>query len=77
VLKVHSLCSGFLSVHSVVNEFLALFRAGEAKGGEEEEWRPTSVTSFPGTSWLFNSHYSPQGYGNDLYLYLPVASFSL
>ena len=30
---------------------------GKVKGGEEEEWRPTSVTPLPGTSWLFNSHF--------------------
>jgi len=53
-----------LSVHPAVNEYPALFRAGEKKGGEEEEWRSTSGTPLPG-SWLFNSHFpdGPWSYG--------------
>jgi len=30
---------------------------GKVKGGDEEEWCPTSVTPFPGTCWVFNSHF--------------------
>jgi len=26
------------------------------KGGDEEEWRPTSAALLTGTSWLFNTH---------------------
>jgi len=44
-------------VHPAVNGCLALFRAGEDEGGEEEEWPPTSVTPLPGISLLFNSHF--------------------
>jgi len=29
---------------------------GKMNSGEEEEWRPTSVTPLPDTGWLFNSH---------------------
>ena len=32
------------SVHPAVNGYLTHFHAGEGEGGEEEEWRPTSVT---------------------------------
>jgi len=35
------------SVHPTENGCLTLFRAGEGKGGEEEEWRPTSVSPLP------------------------------
>jgi len=58
----HSLNAEFfainLSLHPAVNGYLALFRAGEGEGGEEEEWSPTSVTSLPGISWLFNTHFT-------------------
>lgn len=36
-----------LSVHSAWNDVSALSRTGEGEDGEEEEWRPTSVTSLP------------------------------
>jgi len=32
------------SVHPAVNGYPSLCGAGEGEGGEEEEWRPTSVT---------------------------------
>jgi len=55
VLKVpgsqHSPCTGFfknsLQFTRQLNKYLTLFRAGKVKGGEEEEWRPTSVTPLP------------------------------
>jgi len=36
-----------LSVHPAGNGYPTLFRAGEGKGGEEEEWRSTSVAMSP------------------------------
>jgi len=36
-------------------------KPGTVKGGEEE-WRPTSVTPLPGTSWLFNSYFPDSHY---------------
>jgi len=36
-----------LFVHSAVNGYPVLFRAGEGEDGEEEEWRPTSITPLP------------------------------
>jgi len=36
-----------LSVHLAGNGYLTLFRVGEGEGGEEEEWRPNSVTPLP------------------------------
>ena len=36
-----------LSVHPTVIGYLTLFKAGESKGGEEEEKHPTSVTQLP------------------------------
>jgi len=32
-------------------------KLGKVKGGEEKEWRPTSVTPLLSTGWLFNSHF--------------------
>jgi len=37
-----------LSIHSAENRYLALFRAWEDEGSEEEEWHPISVTPLPG-----------------------------
>jgi len=48
-------------VHSAVNGYLTLFRAGEGEGGDEEKWRPTSVTC--GASWLSSSQFSNGHYG--------------
>ena len=36
-----------LSVRTAVNGYLTVFRAGASEGGEEEEWRTTSVTPLP------------------------------
>jgi len=40
------LSTGFFSVHPAANgyQYLSFFRAEEGEGGEEKEWRPTTVT---------------------------------
>jgi len=56
--KQHSLCMGFFNnspFQPAINGYLALFRAREGEGGEEEEWQPPS-------------HMVTMGYRNNLYL---------
>ena len=63
--------SDTLSVHPAGNGYLALDRAGEGNGSEEEEWHLTSVTSLsipsdfsdPPDHWLWNnpSHFPLHG----------------
>jgi len=57
-------CATF-SVHSAVNGY-----PGKVKGGEKEEWHPTSPIPMPETGWLFNIHTSrlPLELKDNLYL---------
>jgi len=63
-------------VYPRLNGHLTLSRAGEGKGGKEEEWRPNSVTPLlvQAGSLAATSHMTIMDYGNSLYLFTRLTS---
>jgi len=71
------LCAALIFSKTVhpADEYLTLFRAGEREDDEEEEWRPTSVTSLSVTVCSLAAASPPGHFGLwDVYVYHAFSS---